>query len=1345
MQCNLIIFDECHHAIGNHCYRQIMTTFYAGADKDCRPKIFGMTASPPKDKGNKSFSAMELERTLDAQIITASYNEVLQFTQKPRERVVRYNQLEELSTTDLYCAQEEALQQLKALCESDPKFKTVLGAFEYAQLALGPWCATRIWKYALRGLRDDFLNGVGPHVKERLQQLDKAETIAKKIQDAPLDSSLSTVREKLKKVVEILQEQRESAGGFCAIIFVERRPVAHVLHEFLLECKQLGPEIGLDFIKAAVLTGHGSKGDISQHRMQLKEQRRILDGFRRGHINLLVSTDVAEEGLDIDRCRLVIRFDIKNTLISHIQSRGRARDPVSEYIIMQPVEDADHLDAIKAKENEMRQWCGNLPEDRVINLGGNDSDSSGNDSDPSGLEQMRELADVETIYVVESTGARMSFHSAVALLHQYCASLPSDAYTQLQPYFEVKPTVVPGEFECRVTLPPNAPVSEFNSGRFSKKSRAKNAAAFLACKKLHLLGALSDRLLPHRNKVLVDGDLMEEEFEEEEEGEADDASKSRSKKSMKSFPINQPKFWDNKIVAPTVVSEVESRVGCTRLHMTIFTLHLNPPADHEQLDVEGAGSDFRSLCLLTSQVLPKFDPIQLFFDEGSRWVKMTSIDQPMDLTAQQLEDLHRYCKLLYLNLYRKPVEMGSVKDGMPHIIAPIKSKADLLAQSGSTPDQFIDWEEVKAGAITTNAVDITESDLLWDRLKDRLLIEKGQMGRLYFTRALRTDLTPSSPIPDGIKGSRELGQGGKTFAEYYRETRDTTIFNLNQPLVEVSRAPGVEDLLQPNKNNTRAQKATAARFLVPELGLMCPVAASVFRSGSWMVSALNRLDGLLLTIDFTSELKLPISTPLALEALTTSELAHAINYQRLELLGDTFLKFLTTLDLYTRHLFLDEGQLSMRRTAMVNNKKLYYHARRLRMDRFIIALRNVNPHFFAPSTSSETPNTPGRRLISHKTMADLIESTLGAAYFSGGLDLGFEAAVALLGPIDGVNRWEDFGHTYYDRIHASNPNPRQFVPLPVFGDLSNVERSIGYKFTDLKLLAEALTHATSLRSQTQCYQRLEFLGDAILDMLVAKHWVEVYPVSGPGKIHSLKSASINNQILGVICIQLGLHQHIHHMSSALCNDINRAVEKLNDAMEDAKGSPSGELEGEFWEDFNYTKVLGDVLESVLGAVYVDSRFDFSVVQRVFDNCMLPVLQKHLSMETLKGHPVSVLVMRVQQDGCQLLTLQNITEQTTVELKSTPASPTSFTESDSFWSNSKSGPVSNPVQEYAVFIHEQVIASVTSTQVQVARKEVAKKVLELMDRDPGMVARYCDCASRVSKRARSPESSPSPEA
>lgn len=51
-------------------------------------------------------------------------------------------------------------------------------------------------------------------------------------------------------------------------------------------------------------------------------------------VNIIVATSILEEGLDVQSCNLVVRFDPSSTVCSFIQSRGRARMHKSEYILM---------------------------------------------------------------------------------------------------------------------------------------------------------------------------------------------------------------------------------------------------------------------------------------------------------------------------------------------------------------------------------------------------------------------------------------------------------------------------------------------------------------------------------------------------------------------------------------------------------------------------------------------------------------------------------------------------------------------------------------------------------------------------------------------------------------------------------------------------------------------------------------------------------------------------------------------------------------------------------------------------------------------------------------------------
>jgi ERCC4-related helicase len=71
---DLIIFDECHHCVGNHPYAVIMNEFYHPAPSYTRPRIFGMTASPLAQSSAKMKETMDqlqqLQTILDCSIVT---------------------------------------------------------------------------------------------------------------------------------------------------------------------------------------------------------------------------------------------------------------------------------------------------------------------------------------------------------------------------------------------------------------------------------------------------------------------------------------------------------------------------------------------------------------------------------------------------------------------------------------------------------------------------------------------------------------------------------------------------------------------------------------------------------------------------------------------------------------------------------------------------------------------------------------------------------------------------------------------------------------------------------------------------------------------------------------------------------------------------------------------------------------------------------------------------------------------------------------------------------------------------------------------------------------------------
>ncbi|KAF9176426.1 hypothetical protein BGZ49_006282, partial [Haplosporangium sp. Z 27] len=151
------------------------------------------------------------------------------------------------------------------------------------------------------------------------------------------------------------------------------------------------------------------------------------------------------------------------------------------------------------------------------------------------------------------------------------------------------------------------------------------------------------------------------------------------------------------------------------------------------------------------------------------------------------------------------------------------------------------------------------------------------------------------------------------------------------------------------------------------------------------------------------------------------------------------------------------------------------------------------------------------------------------------------------------------------------------------GDLARLEREISYNFQDRRLLEDALSQAKSKSNEQglRC-QRLEFLGDALLNLLVAEFWLDIHPESPSNEINYSHQASINRKVLNVTALHIGLDQVIHYGSGSTRRKIVNFSKEIQviEAEILEKGCPGGE----YWKDTMNNKLLCNSYESVLGAV-----------------------------------------------------------------------------------------------------------------------------------------------------------------
>jgi hypothetical protein len=80
--------------------------------------------------------------------------------------------------------------------------------------------------------------------------------------------------------------------------------------------------------------------------------------FANGQVNVLVASEVLEEGIDIQKCNLIVKFDMPKNYRSYVQSKGRARFRSSKYFMMVPANDGPlfvkKCETYKATENALR-------------------------------------------------------------------------------------------------------------------------------------------------------------------------------------------------------------------------------------------------------------------------------------------------------------------------------------------------------------------------------------------------------------------------------------------------------------------------------------------------------------------------------------------------------------------------------------------------------------------------------------------------------------------------------------------------------------------------------------------------------------------------------------------------------------------------------------------------------------------------------------------------------------------------------------------------------------------------------------------------------------------------------
>ena len=394
---------------------------------------------------------------------------------------------------------------------------------------------------------------------------------------------------------------------------------------------------------------------------------------------------------------------------------------------------------------------------------------------------------------------------------------------------------------------------------------------------------------------------------------------------------------------------------------------------------------------------------------------------------------------------------------------------------------------------------------------------------------------------------------------------------------------------------------------------------------------------------------------------------------------------------------LNEGRLTFLRSRQISNINLHRLGQRINLGELMIASKFEPKENWCPpgyrvlSTNDEhldqnnikinkdkvQYNILTQHSIPNKSIADCVEALIGAYLISAGS----QGAIQFMDWLGLKVLSKEFCSLtkFVDTVSGYSANIRdQWLPIPksplilpknfngndqemmmearakldkIFlkNRFNLFEETLGYCFLDKAYLVQAFTHNSFYENTvTDCYQRLEFLGDAVLDYLITRYLFEDPRCHSPGTLTDLRSSLVNNTFFASLAVKYNFNKYLMMLSSEmyrvvdgfvrklnLCNQniqnqrLIRSYNKLDEKLDKNKeikavvnGDYSGsqqsyaylelfvsENEAENLEDIEVPKVLGDIFESVAGAIYLDSGMSLDAVWKVFYPMMKPEIGK----------------------------------------------------------------------------------------------------------------------------------------
>jgi endoribonuclease Dicer len=838
-------------------------------------------------------------------------------------------------------------------------------------------------------------------------------------------------------------------------------------------------------------------------------------------------------------------------------------------------------------------------------------------------------------------------NSAVEHIFHFCSILPYSGLANNAPLFEIDPPDYPlewhtdrgprpphsGSYGCTLTLPRlvDPRFRSFSTPRIHpSKVSARRHVAFQAYRVLYENKLLNDHLLP-----------LTSTLEPDQESEVQ-----------------------------LLLKEVEKREGMAEVsnQMDPWRVSGGSKADTRWWSITIEADGLPSLRMLTQAALPllKTDELPVIHPRESPPFKVRVVgDQSPIIDGDDDGILARgkeFTRRLFWPMYSSRMKWDQTD--FPYLFIPVDESPTIWGERrapASDPGSFPSGSQALFSPFS--------SFVRYYGQVDGIHVVSGTGFTMKIFKFIRMRNTPITMEEKAVLMRR--------YVRRRRDDDDDAELEITYPLIE-ARPIVKRNFLTPMPDESKGVDAVSQKtvLLLQDSTMVAHLSSHEAQYALWAPSIIRHLQMACIVSSMRDTLF--IETPLAqiplnllLTAITMPVARERTHYQRLETLGDTTLKYVVSIQLLSSHPLWHEGYLARRKDHAVSNANLAKMAIKRKLYKWII--RDIFiPRKWRPRRASdsavlvfdETPRSlpdisemtekQKRRVnvarkLSTKVLADVVEALIGAAYFHGGFAMGIECMKIF----DLDLSWRPLP----DCIDAMYSRVTDFAYYPP--QIGVVEKILGYTFHRKTIAVEALTHASYQGDlETISYERMEFLGDAVLDMLVTDY---LYRAPGkdykPGNIHLIKTAVVNAHFLAMLCLRafaklsavmptwsqdngvtvtedqqcLYLYKCLLH-SNVHILDQQRATfarwerpggrDEIEAALAEGRAFPWSAL-----TSLQAPKFLSDMFESLLGAVYLDSLGDIDIVRGVLRRLgHWEVLERIVNCDMDVQHPISRLYM-----------------------------------------------------------------------------------------------------------------------